>query len=449
MNKGKNNKSNNKMSQKKTKIIFLEMILRFMSSLILKRYRPQVVAITGSIGKTSAKEAIFCVLKSSFAVRKNEKNYNNEIGLPLTILGAETGGKSFVKWGLIFLKWLGFIFLPLGRMYPKVLVLEMGADRPGDIKYLTDFIHPTIGVITDISESHLEFFKNIEGVIKEKSTLVKSMSSKGVAILNADNRNVLGLKNKIQAGSVTFGFSQESQVKANSPAFNYDEGENIQGISFKLSYQGSTLPVRLNNILAKHQIYAALSAVAVGVEMGMNLVDATQALCDFSSPRGRMNLIPGIRNSLLIDDTYNASPASTNAAIETMGEIESLRKIVVLGDMLELGEETEEGHERIARKFLEIKGDIFLAVGKRMQFAVSELIKHNFNESNIFSFSNSVEAGIKLQEIIREGDLALIKGSQGARMEKVVEEVMANPESAKKLLCRQENRWKLVPVKNL
>jgi UDP-N-acetylmuramoyl-tripeptide--D-alanyl-D-alanine ligase len=220
-------------------------------------------------------------------------------------------------------------------------------------------------------------------------------------------------------------------------------------IVFHNSYDGNNIPVRLDNILAKHQIYAALSAIAAGIEMGMNLVEASRALTNFSSPCGRMNLIQGIKNSLLIDDTYNASPVSTGAAIETMGEIDSNRKIVVLGDMLELGEETEEGHEKIAKKFLEIKGDIFLAVGTRMQFAVSELIKNNFNESNIFSFRNSLEAGKKLQEILQEGDLVLIKGSQGARMEKVVEEVMAQPEKANQLLCRQDSKWKNIPVKNL
>jgi len=435
------------MNEKSLRIIILEKILRFMSRLILVKYKPKIIGITGSIGKTSTKEAVFCVLSPHFSVRKNNKNYNNEIGLPLTIIGAESGGRSIFKWIIIFLRWLGYVILPF--RYPKVLILEMGADRIGDIKYLLSFVHPQIGVITEISGSHLEFFKNLEGVTKEKGTLVQELTENELAVLNADNKYVLGLKDKLKSRVVTFGFSREADVQAESPVFSYDDNGHIQGISFKLSYDGTTLPVRLNNILARHQIYAVLSAVAIGVELGMNLVDATQAIGCFSSPKSRMNLIPGIKNSFLIDDSYNASPTSTQAALDTMGEIEAKRRIIVLGDMLELGEETEEGHVKIAQRFLEIKGDIFIAVGTRMQFAVSELMKNNFNESNIFSCSNSIEAGKKLQEIIDDGDLVLIKGSQGARMEKVVEEVMAEPTKASELLCRQEAKWKKIPVRDL
>jgi UDP-N-acetylmuramoyl-tripeptide--D-alanyl-D-alanine ligase len=434
------------VSDKAKKIVLLEKILRTMAKSILWKYKPKIVGITGSIGKTSAKEAVFFVLSEKFAVRKNEKNYNNEIGLPLTIIGAEGGGSSFLNWLWVFYKWLGVLIFPV--KYPKVLVLEMGADRPGDIAYLTGFIKPEIGIITDISESHMEFFKSLEGIAKEKSILVKNLPKNGLAILNTDNEYVQKIRNQIKVRTLGFGFSEEADIRAEGVTYNCEAGK-ISGLSFKLNYKGTNLPVRLKNILAKHQIYAALAGTAVGVGMGMNLVEISEALQKFSSPPGRMNLIEGIKNSFIIDDTYNASPISTSAALQVLGEVEAKRKIAVLGDMLELGQNTESGHRYVAQKFLEIRGNIFVGVGSRMNFAVEELAKNNFPKVNIFHFKNSIEAGEFVQRIIEEGDLILVKGSQGARMEKVSEALVKDYNEAKAILCRQSEEWKKKPVKNV
>lgn len=439
------------LNDKPKKIILLERILKGMAILILKKYNPFVVGITGSVGKTSAKEAIFSVLSSYFRTRKNEKNYNNEIGLPLTIIGCEGGGRSVWKWLSVFLKWLGILVLP--AEYPEILVLEMGADRPGDIKYLTDFIKCKVAVVTDISGSHLEYFKTIDKVAREKWSLIENMNEKGTAVINVDNPKILKLKNqqkKEEIQFLTFGFSEEADIRAAEVLYNYAEENNaskkeIKGISFKLSYKGATIPVRLNNILARHNIYAALAGIAVGLGFKLNLVEIAAALENFSLPSGRMNLIAGIKNTFIIDDTYNASLISTVAALEVLKEIQAERKIVVLGDMLELGKNEEMGHRDVAKKFLEINGNIFLAVGERMQIAADELEKRGFDKNNIYVFSNPMEAGKKLQEIMREGDLILIKGSQSMRMEKIVEEIMAEPQNAASLLCRQSIAWKNKP----
>ncbi|MFA7208851.1 MAG: Mur ligase family protein [Parcubacteria group bacterium] len=439
------------VNNKSYKILILQKILRMMAGLVLKKYNPKIVGITGSVGKTSAKEAIFSVLKSKFRVRRTDKNYNNEIGLPLTIIGADSGEDSFWKWLAVFLKWFWVVLAPI--KYPEVLVLEMGADRPGDMKYLTGFIRPDVAVITDVSSSHMEFFKNIEGVAKEKSVLVKELGPKGLAVTNVDNPYVAKINPPCDA--VTFGFSEEAEMRATDISFSYadDYSGALKGLSFKLNYKGTTIPLRLNNILARHQIYSALAAVAVGTGFGINLVEAGAALENFSLPCGRMNLITGIKNSLIIDDTYNSSPTSALAALDALGEIAASggkysRKIAVLGDMLELGEESVEKHGIVGRKFLEIKGDLFFAVGKRMRAAVDELRGNGFSQENIFHFENQVEAGEKLREIIQEGDLVLVKGSQGMRMEKVVEAIMADPGEAGKLLCRQSQHWREIPWKS-
>lgn len=432
---------------KPKKLIFLEKVLRWMSVLVLKKYKPRIVSITGSVGKTSTKEAVYTVLSSKFKVRKNVKNYNNEIGVPLTIIGAESGYRSAFKWMEVFLEWL---FMMIFRFdYPQVLVLEMGSDRPGAIKYLTDFISSEAGIITDISSSHIEFFSRISAIAKEKGTLVKELDEKGLAVLNADNPHVAKLAEQTKANVITFGFSEKADMRATDAVFVYngETGKEIRGISFKLTYKGTVIPVRLVNILAHHQIYAALAAATIGVWFDMNLVEIGTALEKFCAPAGRMNLLKGIKNTLIFDDTYNASPISTFAALDMLGKISASRKIAVLGDMLELGEETEKGHVSAARKFLEVRGDIFFAVGSRMRFAVAELERHNFPKENIFSFDNPMDAGEKLQEVMRPGDLVLIKGSQGMRMEKIVEEVMFEPQKASELLCRQNEEWREKPFK--
>lgn len=438
-------------SQRKT--AKLEKILRFMAVTLLKKYHPRIIAVTGSVGKTSAKEAIFAVVSGHYFVRKSEKNYNNEIGVPLTIIGAESGGRSFLKWFGIFLRWMVFVVFPL--KYPEILILEMSADRPGDLQYLTDFAKPDISVITEIASSHLEYFKNIEAIFREKATLAKVVDEKDLVILNIDNPHLLKLKdNPRQFGVIarifSFGFREDADAQAMDVFLNQQDVEtrfiasSLRGLSFKLSYKGTTIPLRLNNILAKHNIYAALAGVSVGIELGLNLVEIGKGLENFSLPPGRMNLICGIKSTSIIDDTYNSSLVSAEGALEVLREFGKNRRIAVLGDMLELGEGTEGDHRMLAKKFLEVGGNVFITVGRRMLFATSELKKHKFS-GEIYAFRSPMDAGKKLQEILRPGDVVLVKGSQSMRMEKVVEEVMAEPERAKDLLCRQNAEWRNVP----
>lgn len=425
---------------KSKRIRILEKILKAMATAVLKRRRPIVIGITGSVGKTSAKEAVFCALSSKFNVRKNEKNYNNEIGIPLTIIGAETGGRSILKWAVVFLRWTQACFFE--ENYPEMIVVELGVDRPGDMKYLTSFTKPFVGIVTNVSGSHMEYFGSLEKISKEKGILVEKLPEKGFAILNADDSNVSRMLERTKASVITYGFTQESSIRALNFSYAYDDNGKPDGISLKVEGEGKSIPMRLRHILAPHQAYAVLSAIAVATAFKMNMLDAINSLQDFYSPPGRMNLIGGIKNSYIIDDTYNASPVSTLAALETFGKLGAKRKIAVLGDMLELGDEEENGHREVGKKIFEIKADFFIAVGDRMKKAVEEMVSLGFAKENIFVFDDPEKAARKLQEMMHEGDLVLIKGSQGMRMEKVVEEVMADPLNAQNILCRQNIEWK-------
>lgn len=406
--------------------------------MVLKKYKPLIVGVTGSVGKTSTKEAIYAVLSTKFKVRRNIKNYNNEIGVPLTILDLESGNRDIKDWLKNFA--LAIKTILIKSQYPEVLVLEMGADRPGDIKYLTKFVPVDVAVITAIGEIpvHVEFFKTPIQIAREKFYLLQKLSVKGKAILNADDKLLLEMKNKTRAEVLTYGFGQEAELRASDVIFT---DRDQPGLSLKLNFQGTLVPVRLPGILGFHQIYAILAAAAVGLVFDFNLIEIVEALSKFQPLSGRMKLISGIKNTKIIDDSYNASPSATLRALETLEKLEAKRKIAVLGDMLELGEYTERAHRQVGQKVKEV-ADLLFLVGERVIFIADEAEKQGFDKNKIFQFSASEEAKKVVQEKIEEGDLILVKGSQSMRMEKIVEEIMAEPEKAKELLVRQEKGWK-------
>lgn len=426
---------------KSKKIIFLEKLLRLMAQAVLRRHKPKIIGITGSVGKTSAKTAVYAVLSSKFHVRENQKNYNNEIGIPLTIIGAESGGKNIFKWIWIFIKWLWTIIYP---KYPEILILELGVDRPEDMRYFMSFIQPTVGIVTNVSSSHIEYFKTVDNIAKEKRVLIESLKENGFAILNADDQRAFQMHQHTKAQIIPFGQGEKSLVGASNIVYNYDSGVPT-GISFKLNYDGKNIPIRLRNILAAHQVYAALAAVSAGIIFKMNLVDIAGALELLKSPTGRMTLLEGVSGSYIIDDTYNASPVSTIAALDVLHELTAKRKIAVLGDMLELGNQTKMGHKEVAGKIFAIGVDMFVAVGKRMEYAIEELIALGFPKSSIMHFDDPEQASEKISEMIKEGDFILVKGSQGMRMEKIVEKLLKDPSGAEKLLCRQSREWRKKP----
>lgn len=426
---------------KSKKIIFLEKLLRFMAVAILKRHKPKIVAVTGSVGKTSAREAVFAVLSSKYSVRKNLKNYNNEIGIPLTIIGAESGNKNIFKWLWVVFRWLFTLIFP---KYPEILIFELGVDRPGDMKYFMSFIKPDVGIITNVSLSHIEFFKTVENTAREKRILIESLKPDGFAILNADDDLTLQMGQHTKAQILTYGQSENATINASNLLYNY-QADKLDGISFKLNYEGKNIPVRLRNMLATHYVYAALAGIGAGIAFKINLVDIASALEPLKAPIGRLNLIEGADGSCIIDDTYNASPVSTLAALNVLEQLTAKRKIAVLGDMLELGEQTESGHREVGKKIFFSKINLFIAVGKHMQYAVSQLRELGFPKQNVWHFESPLEAAKKIKQLLQEDDLVLVKGSQGMRMEKVVEEIIADKSQAKKILCRQNKEWKKKP----
>ncbi|MBI4457826.1 hypothetical protein HY633_02585 [Candidatus Uhrbacteria bacterium] len=412
---------------------------------VLAREQPLVIGVTGSVGKSSAKEALGTVLRGKFDVRVSPKNYNNELGLPLAILGLPSGGKSPFRWlsvlaGATSRRMFGI------KDYPKVLVLEMGVDRPGDLAKLLDIVVPQIGVVTAVGEAHAEFLGSLDDVAEEKSTLVKHLPKDGWAVLNADDERVMAMRAKSKAGTMTFGFNDGADVQALemsvSYAFGDERGES--GMHLKIAHKGNVVPVFLPEVLGRQGVYAALAAAAVGLLRGMNLIEISDRLRQFQPPPGRMRAMPGIKWTMLIDDTYNSSPVAALAALDVLKEIPlaaGAKRIAVLGDMLELGGLSVEGHQRVGRKAAEC-ADLLVFVGERMGDAEAAAKAAGVSADRAFHFGSVEEAGHFVQDRMKKGDVVLVKGSQGMRMEKIVKEVMADPLSAPRLLVRQDADWK-------
>ena len=424
------------------KAIFLKILsalLKKLAKATLWRYRPIILGITGNVGKSSTKEALALVLGNEKRVRRPLKSFNNELGLPLTILG----DWEFTGGGFFWLKVVVVSFFRLfrkSRAYPEILILEYGVDKPGDMKYLLEVARPQIGIVTAIGDLpvHIEFFTSRESLIREKAKLISSLPATGFAILNADDADVLGMKENSKAKIITFGFSEEADLKIGNLTTSF--GENFRGITFKLTYNGSSVPVRLKNVLGKAQSYAAAAAAATGLMFGLNLVKIAEALAIYSPPPGRFKIIPGIKESTIIDDTYNAAPLAMRGALETLGELDAPRKIAVLGDMLEIGKWTIEAHEEIGR--LAAKAvQILITVGEKAKFIAESARGAKMPKDSVFDFFDIYEAGKFLQGLIRAGDVVLVKASQSVRLEKIVKEVMAEPEKAEKLLVRQNKEW--------
>lgn len=420
----------------------LESILRFMTRAVLKKYHPLIVGITGSVGKSSTKEAVALVLSQAYSVRKAEGNYNNEIGIPLTIIGASSGGASFMRWMGVFFKWLWVLIWPV--RYPDILVLEMGIDRPGDMERLMSFVPVRIGVVTQISSSHMEFFGSIGSIAKEKGKLVALLPENGFAILNADDKHVLKMQEKTDAKIITYGFGADSQMRADNLLFHRD-AKRVEGFSFKLNYDGKTIPVRLPKIVAAHHIGSALAAAAVGVALKMNLVEIASALEAFEPLPGRLRLLPGRNGIILLDDTYNASPASMQAALSVVKELMAPRKMVILGDMLELGADTVEEHKALAESIIASGAHIAVTVGKHMRSLHEALLSAGFSRKQAFWLPDPMAATRIVMDIIRPEDLILIKGSRSMRMEKITEALLVHPNEAEAFLCCQSPEWRKQP----
>lgn len=423
-------------------------ILRTESKLVLWKYKPKIIAVTGSVGKTSTKDAVYAVLSKISYVRKSEKSFNSEIGLPLTVLGLKNGWNNPLIWFMNVLKGLWLFLWP--HKYPKWLVLEVGVGKQGDMKNTASWLKTDAVIITAIGDTpaHIEFFESRKHLVEEKAELIKTLKPDGLLVLNADDESVLEMKTKSKNIFITYGFKEGANLLASADSIFYSEEGEPEGIIFRVDEAGKSLPVVIEGVFGRNHIYASLAALALCSGLKFNIITAIESLKNYDVPPGRMRLLRGVSDTLMIDDTYNSSPFACESALKTLSEIQcrvpECRKIAILGDMLELGRHTEEAHKnigKIAKKFLGGNDDVLIVVGLRAKNIKEGALEDGMNSSNIFEFLDSVQAGEFIKTFIKKGDVILIKGSQGMRMERVAESILLDQANKKKLLVRQDDEW--------
>jgi UDP-N-acetylmuramoyl-tripeptide--D-alanyl-D-alanine ligase len=345
----------------------------------------RVIGITGSVGKSTTKELTANVLAMRYSTLANESNLNNEIGLPLTVLKVTEAHRR--------------------------VVLEMGLYVPGDIAFLCGIARPQVGVITMIGPVHLERAGSLAAIVDGKAELVESLPEDGTAILNFDDERVRTMAARTKAKVFTYGLDPEADLWSENI-----EGLGLEGVSFDMHYAGETLHVHLP-LLGQHSVHTAMRASAVGLVEGMNWQEILGGLLT-PSTQLRLVAVTGPGGSLLIDDTYNASPDSMIAALNLLGELEG-RKIAVLGDMLELGELEETGHRMVGARAVDVV-DFLMAVGEKSRWIAEEAHLQGLSSAKIALFADAKEAGEYLKKAVGAGDVVLVKGSRALHLDEIV-----------------------------
>lgn len=358
---------------------------------IARHWRSQlslrVIGITGSVGKSTTKELTADVLETRFRTLRNPGTQNNEIGVPLSLLRlTETHERA---------------------------VLEMGFYVLGEIAFLCELARPSVGVITNVSHVHLERAGSLENIVAGKSELVASLppAPDGVAVLNYDEPLVRGMAERTRARLFFYGLSPEADLWASEV-----EGLGLEGVRFVLHYQGEAVHVRVP-LLGRHSVHTALRAAAVGLIEGLTWDEIVHGL---QSSRSQLRLVAvqGPSGSLILDDTYNAAPASVTAALNLLAELEG-RRVAVLGDMLELGEYEEQGHRLVGARAAEVV-HLLVTVGERARWIADEAVRAGLPASAVLHHKDNPSAVGQLRQLIREGDVVLIKGSRAMQMDHIV-----------------------------
>jgi len=351
-------------------------------------YNIPVIAITGSVGKTSARDMVASVVATKYKVLKTQGNLNNHIGLPLTILGLKDH---------------------------EALVVEMGMNHLGEISVLSKIAKPNIAIITNVGTAHIGNLGSREGILKAKLEILEGLKDDGILIINNDNDmlNNWYMNQENKSNIFTFGIENKSDVTARnvvsdetSSKFEIVDGDKSEEI---------VVP-----IAGAHYIYHALLGVLVGKKLGIDIEKIKEGIKSIDLTKGRMEIIKCSNDVIVINDCYNANYDSMKAAIDYLGKVENRRRIAVLGDMLELGEYSESLHEKVGEEVAKNNIDVLVTVGK-MGNVISNVAKKSGANTEIYHFENNADAICKIKSMMKSKDIILVKASNGMKFKEIVE----------------------------
>jgi UDP-N-acetylmuramoyl-tripeptide--D-alanyl-D-alanine ligase len=351
----------------------------------------KIVAITGSVGKTSTKDMIASILSTQYSVIKTQGNFNNEIGLPLTVFNIDDTC--------------------------DVAILEMGMSEFGEIRYLSSIAKPNIAVISNIGTSHIENLGSREGILKAKSEIFENLKEGGLAVLNADDDMLLTLKEKLGSTVIWFGIENKVGLYA-----DHIQLLGLYGVRCAIHMDAEVLDVNIPSP-GKHMVYNVLSGIAVGRALGLSLDNIKKGIENFIPTKMRMNIVSANNDITIINDTYNASPQSMVAAIDVLKSSAEGRKIAILGDMLEMGNFAQQFHAQVGDYVASCGIDIIICIGEYSKFMYEAAKVSKSLNQQVLYFSSQQDLEKEILNIVKSHDTILVKASRGMYLEKTVDKI--------------------------
>ncbi|MDD3647667.1 MAG: Mur ligase family protein [Candidatus Dojkabacteria bacterium] len=418
--------------------------LQYLTRLYVKRQDIDIFGLTGSVGKTTLTLALYEVLSKKYKVGMTYRDghgLNSESGIPFAILNIHIRGYSPIDW-LRYLVTATWNFFLKKSDYQK-FIIEMGVDKPGDMDFILSMTKVDLGIFLSISKTHTENFEKLDkdllhAVFEEKSKIIRALDKDGWAVLNYDIPLIRDLEKITKAKVITFGLS---------------EGPDVQGIVKNVSsdlfeggilYKNDVYAIKIDKFFVSKGVFTTLlAAFAVGITYGIRAGDCIAALESIKMPAGRLSKVDGIKDTVIIDSSYNASKTSMLEAADILSLFEERKKVAVLGDMRELGKESKSEHEEIAVRFAKIADEMILIGPDMKGYFLPKAVKSGFNKSHLHTCDNAWEAlDFAKNELIQGGEAILVKGSQNTLfLEIIVEGLMKNPSQAERLLCRRGEYW--------
>ncbi|MBU0975841.1 MAG: UDP-N-acetylmuramoyl-tripeptide--D-alanyl-D-alanine ligase [Patescibacteria group bacterium] len=429
------------------KKIFSKIILKYLQTLTrlyVKRQDIDIFGLTGSVGKTTLTLALYGILSKKFKIGMTYRDghgLNSESGIPFAILEVHVSGYSPLDWiKYLFTATLHFFFKKSD--YEK-FIIEMGVDKPGDMDFILSMTKVDLGIFLTISKTHTENFEKLnkdllQAVFDEKAKIIKSLDKNSWAVLNYDIELIRGLENITKAKTITFGLSEGADVRGIVKDVSPDlfEGE--------INFKSQSHRIKIKKFFINKGIFTTmLAAFAVGVTYGIKADDCIDALKNIEMPPGRLSRIEGVKNTIIIDSSYNASKTSMFEAAGVLSLFKDRKKIAVLGDMRELGKESKIEHEEIAVEFSKVADEMVLIGPALKKYFLPKALEKGFMSEKMHCFGNTWKALNFIKEkLIQRGEAILVKGSQNTLfLEIIVERLMKHPSQADKLLCRRGEYW--------
>jgi len=377
------------------------MVLALLARAIIRKYRPKIVMVTGSVGKTSTKDAVAAALSERFHLRASEKSYNSEFGVPLTIIGTKNPWADFHKWARVIEEGVALLMLP--SHYPKLLVLEVGADRPGDLKRILKIATPDAVVVTCLPDVpvHVEAYASPAAVHEEEFAPAYALAPDAPLIIAASDLNAKTMAARLPVKVTTFGFAEGADVHIGTPEIA-EEGGVPSGMAAPVTTPSGEYRLVVPGALGRPQLLAPAAAFALARALGLTDEETLTGLARYVPPAGRCRIVRGINDSLIIDDSYNASPAAVEEALAILAEVPAHgKRIAVIGDMLELGRYSVTEHERVG-KAAAGKADMVIAVGVRSRALADAARAAGLDDAHARMYETSSLAAQELKGMIGE-----------------------------------------------